>query len=123
MQQKLSAEQRGRAIKLLKLCYTISVGLPGIPCVFYGDEAGVEGYHDPFNRRTYPWKECSEREADLDLIKYFSTMGMLRKNEETLKKINKLQNELNNSKNRFILEFRLNNKQEIIEYLKLKDHF
>ena len=47
----------------------------------------------------------------------------LDKNKELLKKINKLQSELNKSKNKFILEFRLNNKQEIIEYLKLKDHF
>jgi 4-alpha-glucanotransferase len=26
-----------------------------MPCIYYGDEAGLEGYSDPFNRRTYPW--------------------------------------------------------------------
>ena len=28
---------------------------PGAPCVYYGDEAGVVGWTDPDNRRTYPW--------------------------------------------------------------------
>ncbi|MBO4626740.1 MAG: glycoside hydrolase family 13 protein [Lachnospiraceae bacterium] len=28
---------------------------PGAPCVYYGDEAGVCGWTDPDNRRTYPW--------------------------------------------------------------------
>jgi glycosidase len=26
-----------------------------MPCVYYGDEIGMEGYHDPFNRQPYPW--------------------------------------------------------------------
>ena len=29
--------------------------MPGSPCIYYGDEAGMQGYEDPFNRRTYPW--------------------------------------------------------------------
>ena len=29
--------------------------LPGVPCIYYGDEAGTEGYKDPFNRTCYPW--------------------------------------------------------------------
>lgn len=28
--------------------------LPGVPCVYYGDEAGMEGYKDPFNWGCYP---------------------------------------------------------------------
>lgn len=28
---------------------------PGAPTVYYGDEAGVCGFTDPDNRRTYPW--------------------------------------------------------------------
>jgi alpha-glucosidase len=28
---------------------------PGAPTVYYGDEAGVCGWTDPDNRRTYPW--------------------------------------------------------------------
>ncbi|MBQ7647015.1 MAG: glycoside hydrolase family 13 protein, partial [Clostridia bacterium] len=80
----MSDQQRERAIRLLKLCYTLIIGLPGVPCVFYGDEAGVEGYHDPFNRRTYPWSECSKRRADTDLTAYFAALGNIRKTESAL---------------------------------------
>ena len=30
---------------------------PGSPAVFYGDEVGVTGGADPFNRATYPWAD------------------------------------------------------------------
>lgn len=33
----------------------IQVAHPGVPCVYYGDEAGMTGMSDPFNRETYPW--------------------------------------------------------------------
>ena len=29
--------------------------LPGIPCIYYGDEAGLQGSSDPFCRGTFPW--------------------------------------------------------------------
>lgn len=29
--------------------------MPGVPCIYYGDEAGMQGYEDPYNRGTYPW--------------------------------------------------------------------
>ncbi len=38
------------------LCATaLQMLLPGVPCVYYGDEAGLTGMNDPFNRTTYPW--------------------------------------------------------------------
>lgn len=34
---------------------------PGVPCVYYGDEAGMKGETDPYNRGPYPWgKEKTE---------------------------------------------------------------
>lgn len=33
----------------------LQMALPGVPCVYYGDEAGMTGMADPFNRGTYPW--------------------------------------------------------------------
>ncbi len=37
----------------------IAVGLlftfPGVPCIYYGDEAGMKGEADPYNRGPYPW--------------------------------------------------------------------
>ena len=53
--EKLSEEEWKQGIRLLKIAAAIQMTLPGVPCVYYGDEAGVEGYHDPFNRRCFPW--------------------------------------------------------------------
>ncbi len=67
--QKLTPEQRNRGIKLMKLASGIQFTLPGFPCIYYGDEAGMEGYRDPFNRACYPWgrenKELIEWHKDL----------------------------------------------------------
>ena len=46
---------------------------PGSPTVFYGDEAGVQGYEDPLNRRTYPWGQEDER-----LLAWYRKLGALR---------------------------------------------
>ena len=43
------------AKKRLFLLMTWQMTLPGAPCIYYGDEAGVTGGKDPDNRRTYPW--------------------------------------------------------------------
>ena len=41
---------------------------------------------------------------------------------DDLKEINEIENRLNKIRNSFIKEFRLNNKEEILEYLRLKDN-
>lgn len=41
--------------KRFALAVAAQVALPGVPCVYYGDEAGMTGMSDPFNRGTYPW--------------------------------------------------------------------
>lgn len=69
----LSAEQRQRGRTLLKLAAAIQFCLPGVPCVYYGDEAGMEGYRDPFNRGCYPWGG-----EDTDLIAWHRALGELR---------------------------------------------
>ena len=43
----------GRARFLLATA--VQMFLPGVPCIYYGDEAGMTGMADPFNRQTYPW--------------------------------------------------------------------
>lgn len=66
--QLLVAKERLRMASFLQFC------LPGAPSVYYGDEAGMEGYRDPFNRRTYPW----DRE-DRELLAHFRRLGAMRK--------------------------------------------
>ncbi len=51
----MSQRQWAEGIRRLKIASAIQMTLPGVPCVYYGDEAGMEGYNDPFNRKCYPW--------------------------------------------------------------------
>lgn len=75
--KRMGDSERARAIRLLKLAATIQYTVYGIPSVFYGDEAGIEGYHDPFCRRTFPWgSECAE------LLEYYRRLGEIRLSEK-----------------------------------------
>ena len=76
----LSAEQREQAKKLFKLSAFLQYALPGSPSIYYGDEAGLEGHKDPFNRRTYPWGK-----EDSELLAFFKGLGRLRKNSDILR--------------------------------------
>ena len=61
-------------VKLLKVASAMQFTLPGFPCIYYGDEAGMEGYRDPFNRCCYPWgKENKE------LIEWHKKLADVRK--------------------------------------------
>lgn len=51
----LDAGQRIRGLALLKMAVCLQMTLPGVPCIYYGDEAETEGYNDPFNRTCFPW--------------------------------------------------------------------
>ncbi len=70
----LSEEQRAHGKRLLKLAVVLQYCLPGVPSVYYGDEAGMEGYGDPFCRRPYPWGN-----EDTDLIEWYRALGEMRK--------------------------------------------
>lgn len=39
----------------LRLAVIMLLTLPGVPSIYYGDEAGLYGERDPYNRATYPW--------------------------------------------------------------------
>ncbi len=76
----LSETQYAMGVKLLKMAAVIQYTLPGVPCLYYGDEAGMQGYKDPFNRYCYPWgKENKE------LIEYYKALGGVRKQCKCLK--------------------------------------
>ncbi|MDO4960556.1 MAG: 4-alpha-glucanotransferase [Eubacteriales bacterium] len=59
---KLPEDKRGLAKGRLWLAALMQMTMPGVPCIYYGDEIGVEGYTDPYNRRQFPWdggdKDC-----------------------------------------------------------------
>ena len=52
---------------------------PGSPTVYYGDEAGMQGYEDPLNRRTYPWGQ-----EDESLSAWYRRLGQLRRERLSL---------------------------------------
>ena len=70
---RLDSEQRRKAADLLKLAAVILYAFPGSPTVYYGDEAGMEGFEDPFNRRTFPWGG-----EDRELTGWFAALGKAR---------------------------------------------
>ena len=41
----------------MELATLLQASLPGAPCIYYGDEVGVEGGKDPDSRRSFPWDE------------------------------------------------------------------
>ncbi len=72
--ERMTPEEREIAKRRLTCVYTLIATLPGIPCIFYGDEAGLEGYSDPFNRRTFPWGN-----EDADILAHYKRIGQIRK--------------------------------------------
>lgn len=62
----------------LILATAIQMVLPGVPCIYYGDEAGMTGMADPFNRAPYPWGN-----EDAELLETFKKLtGARQKNVE-----------------------------------------
>lgn len=76
----LTPSQRALAEERLLMAAFLQYMLPGAPSLYYGDEAGMEGHKDPFNRRTYPWG----RENSV-LLSHFRCLGQLRKQYEALR--------------------------------------
>ena len=73
----LDAGQREKGKILLKLISTMQFTLPGVPCIYYGDEAGIGGGEDPYNRGCYPWGK-----EDNELVEHFRRLGKLRREHE-----------------------------------------
>ena len=78
--RRLSRSQYLTALERLLMASFIQYTLPGTPSLYYGDEAGLEGYRDPFNRRTYPWGR-----EDQELLAHFKRLGKLRQECEPLR--------------------------------------
>ena len=77
----LTPDQRHAALERLHVAAAILFTFPGSPMIYYGDEAGLEGAADPFNRRTYPWGR-----ENRELLEWFQTLGRLRKGRVSLRR-------------------------------------
>ena len=78
--RKLDPTRRALAKERLLMASFLQFMLPGAPSIYYGDEAGMEGHKDPFNRRTYPWGR-----EDATLLAHFRRLGQLRKEQDALR--------------------------------------
>jgi len=65
---------------IMREAVTFQMTWIGAPTIYYGDEAGVTGWTDPDNRRTYPWGK-----EDKDLIEYHRQLIKIRKKNKSLK--------------------------------------
>lgn len=80
----LSEEQLKVGRKNMMLSATLLLTLPGVPCIYYGDEVGMKGMADPFNRKPYPW----DSEKDDEIYAVFRKLTALRSASKALKKGN-----------------------------------
>lgn len=55
----------GEDTSALKLCALLQMTLPGVPCIYYGDEVGMTGADDPDCRGAFPWDQPDTWDNDL----------------------------------------------------------
>ena len=77
----LSPAERARGEALERCASAILYAFPGSPMLFYGDEAGLEGFEDPFNRRCFPWGG-----EDAALLSWYRLLGLLRRRIPALRR-------------------------------------
>ena len=53
----------------VRMAFLLQATLPGAPCVFYGDEVGLEGANDPDCRRAFPWDESAWDQPTLSFVR------------------------------------------------------
>ena len=78
--RRLSRNQWEVAHERMLMASFLQYMLPGCPSIYYADEAGMEGYKDPFNRRPYPWGH-----EDRELMEHYLRLGKLRKSCDALR--------------------------------------
>lgn len=67
-------------VNLLKEAVVIQMTLPGVPLIYYGDEAGLTGGKDPSNRKSYPWGKENN-----DILGFYRKISAIRVSEEALR--------------------------------------
>ncbi len=78
---RMSPEDRKIALARFRTATFLQFVLPGMPCVFYGDELGTEGFEDPFCRSYFDW----DRVKDNDLVDFFRRLIGLKNQNAALR--------------------------------------
>ncbi|EPG5000282.1 TPA: maltodextrin glucosidase [Klebsiella oxytoca] len=72
----------GKDVARLPLAVVWLFSWPGVPCIYYGDEVGVDGNNDPFCRKPFPWDPALQ---DGELLDLYKRMSKLRKANQALR--------------------------------------
>ena len=80
MTMMAAEEDYSSATKKVKVLSTLQYCLPGVPCIYYGDEVGLMGGTDPANRSGYPWDF-----ENLDLGYHYRMLGLIYDEHPALK--------------------------------------
>ena len=70
----LTEREKAAAKRKVMMAAVLQFTLPGVPCIYYGDENAMEGYQDPFCRRCFDWLHTDE-----ELLAFYQKLGALRK--------------------------------------------
>ncbi len=77
---RLTDSERKNAIEKLKMALFFQFSLPGSPCLYYGDEIGMEGFEDPFNRAY-----MGDRPACPEIFSFLSALALLKNTVSALR--------------------------------------
>ncbi len=79
--KRMTHEQYERGKKLVEFAFALLCVFPGMPCIYYGDEIGMQGYRDPFNRMPFSFNN-----GDPGLSKTFKAILNTRNSDDNLRK-------------------------------------
>jgi len=77
---KLSDYDYVKGVSMMKMASLIQYTLPGVPSLYYGDEIGMQGMKDPFNRGCMDWNNPNR-----ELLKWYKRLGEIRHGCKALK--------------------------------------
>ena len=69
----LSESDYLKGVSMMKTASLLQFTLPGVPSIYYGDEAGMQGMKDPFNRACFPWDNIND-----ELYRWYKRLGEIR---------------------------------------------
>ena len=78
-QMRLTEEEYQLGVSRYEKMMQLLCALPGIPCLYYGDERGLQGGSDPYCRGTFPWEQ-----QDLALEEKIRALFWQRRNSPAL---------------------------------------